>query len=129
MSDDLGINFRGELVPFGYQPLLQLQVVFDDSIVNHDHRAVTIAVRMGVLLRGGAVGGPARVPHAVSSVHRVQADHFFEVVQFARGAAHLEVVALNHCNTRRVVAAVLQPLQSFQQNRHDAFVSDVTNNS
>src|SRR5436309_2438158 len=76
-----------------------------------------------------AVRGPARVPDAVRSVQRVQADHFFQVAQFAGGAADLQVIFLDDCQPRRVVAAVLQPLQAVEQHGHYTLFSDVTNYS
>jgi hypothetical protein len=69
------------------------------------------------------------VSHSVRTVDGVQTDHFFEVVQFACGAANLQPVALDDGDACGVVTTVLQALQTFQQHRDYTFISDVTNNS
>ena len=64
VRDDFGVGLGLEHVAFVLQLLLQREVVFDDAVVHHDDVALAIAVRMGVLLGGTAVGGPARVADA-----------------------------------------------------------------
>ena len=79
VRDDFGVGFGGEGVAFGLQAVLQLQVVFDDAVVHHHHVAVAIAMRMGVLFGGPAVGGPAGVPDAERAIHRAEPDGIFQV--------------------------------------------------
>ena len=73
--------------PSSVQLLLEGQVVLDDAVVHHHHVALAVAVRVGVLLGGTPVGGPARVADAVAALHGIDADGFFQVAQLARGAA------------------------------------------
>ena len=81
-------------VAFLDQLLLQRQIIFDDAVVHHDDVAVAIAMRMRVLFGGAAVRRPARVADAVGAVHRIQAQHVFQIAQLARRAAHAQAVAL-----------------------------------
>src|ERR1039457_3693252 len=130
VGDDFGVGLGFEDVAFVLQLLLEGQVVFHDAIVHHDDVAFAVAVRVGVFLGGAAVGGPARVADAVGTIDGVQADGFFEVAQFARGAAdgELPVIAINR-DPRGIVSPIFQALQAFQNNRNGATGTDVTNNS
>ena len=129
VGDHFRVGFGGELVAFGFKLLLQLQVILNDPVVNHRHGLMAIAVGVGVLLRGRAVRGPARVPDAVRAVHGIEANLLFQIAQLARGPANVQLALVHHRQARGVVAAVLQPLQAFQQHGHHTFVSDVTDNS
>jgi hypothetical protein len=123
------IRLGSELVPFLLERLLDFQVVFDDAVVHHDDRAAAVAMWVGVFLRGRAVRGPARVADAVSPVNGIQPNDLFQIAQLAGGAADLELPFANHRQARRVVAAILQPLQAFEQHRHHALASDVSDDS
>ena len=106
------------------------QVVFDDAIVHHDDVALTIAVRVGVLLRGTSVGGPARVADAEGPIDGVHPDGFFQVAQLALGAAdgELLVIAVNRepCG---IISAIFEAFQAFQNDRNRAMSTDVTDNA
>ena len=91
MRDDFRIGFGDELVAFGFEFLLQLEIIFDDAVVHDDDLAGAIAMRMGVFFGGAAVRGPARVADAVDAVDRRLADGFFEIAEFAGGAAKFEL--------------------------------------
>ena len=129
VSNHLSVGFSGEAMPFAGQSLLQLEIVLNDAVMHHHHRTVAVLVRMGVLHRRSAMGGPTRVSDAISAVHRILADHLFQIAQFAGGTAYLERACLDHGETGRVVTAVLQPLQSFEQHGHHALVANVADDS
>ncbi len=129
VGDHFRVGFGGELVAFRLELLLQLQVILNDPVVNHRHGLMAIAMRVGVLLRGRAVRGPARVPDAVRAVHGIEANLLFQISQLAGGPANVQLAIVHDGQARRVVPAVLQPLQAFQQHGHYTFVSDVTDNS
>ena len=82
-------------VAFGLEALLQRQVVLDDPVVHHHHVARAIAVRVGVLLGGPPMRGPAGMPDAESALDRVQPDGLFQIAQFALGAPDLECCRRN----------------------------------
>ena len=64
MGDDFGVGFGHELVALSGEFALQVEVVFDDAVVDHDDAAGAVAVGVGVLFGGAAVGGPAGVADA-----------------------------------------------------------------
>jgi hypothetical protein len=68
VGDDLGVGFGDEDVALGDELALELEVVFDDAVVDDDERAGAVAVGVGVLFGGAAVGGPAGVADAVGAV-------------------------------------------------------------
>jgi hypothetical protein len=92
VRDDLSVGFGDEVVIGFAESFFELEIVFDDAVVNDDDVAGAIAMWMGVLFGGPAVGGPARVADAVSAVERAQADDLFEVAQFAFGTTDFEIV-------------------------------------
>ena len=106
---DLRIGLRDELVSFFLQFLLELQIVFDDSVVDHDDFALAVAVWVRIFLRRPAMCGPARVAQAVDAINGVVANGLLKIRQLARSAAdfHLAVFA-DHSDARRIVSAIFQ---------------------
>src|SRR5690242_21105218 len=92
VRDDLSVGFSDEVMIGLAEPFFELQIVFDDAVVNNDDAAGAIAMWMRVFFSGTAVRGPARVADAVSAVERTQANDLFEVAQFSFGATDFEVV-------------------------------------
>ena len=130
VGDDLGVGFGAEHVAFRFQLMLERQVVLDDAVVHHHQVALAIAVRVSVLFGGPAMRGPPRVADAERAIHRAQTDGIFQIAQFALGAAHGQVVILAiDRQPRRIIAAVLQPLQPLQNDRHRPAVPDITDDS
>src|SRR5205085_6594737 len=77
-----------------------------------------------------SVCGPARVPDAVCAVERLQPDRFFQVAQFAFGAANVQMMRLIHDrDAGRVVTAILKFAQAINDDRHDLFIAHVTNDA
>ena len=106
------------------------QVVFDDAVVHHHDFALAVAVRVRVLLGGTAVGGPARVADPEGAVDGIQPDGVLQVPQLALGAPDLQlVIAAVNRQARRVVSAILQPLQALQNDRDGALCPDVAHDS
>ena len=64
VGDDFGVGFGDELVALGDELVLEGEVVFDDAVVDDDEGAGAVAVGVGVLFGGAAVGGPAGVADA-----------------------------------------------------------------
>ncbi len=78
------------------------EVVFDDAVVDDDEGAGAVAVGVGVLFGGAAVGGPAGVADAVGALERVVAEDGFKVGELAGGAADVEAGrGLRGCRRRR----------------------------
>ena len=78
------------LWPLAVRSGLSGEVVFDDAVVDDDEGAGAVAVRVGVLLGGAAVGGPAGVADAVGAVDGVAGEDGVEVAELAGGAAELQ---------------------------------------
>ncbi len=125
-----GVGLGIEDVAFRLQAVLQFQIVFDDAVVHHHHVAVAIAMGMGVLFGGPAVGRPASVPDAERAIDGAEADGVFQVAQLTFGAPDVEltVVAINR-DAGRVVPAIFQPLEAFQDDRNGSPSAYVTDNS
>ena len=78
------------------QPFFQLQIVFDDAVVHNDNAAGAITMRMSIFLGRPAVSRPARVPDAICAIEWGQSYSFFEISQFAFGAANLKIAVFVH---------------------------------
>src|ERR1017187_6534396 len=130
VRDHFSVRFRLENVAFGLEALFQWQIVLDDSVVHHDHVALAVAMGVGVLFGGTAVSGPAGVADAARPVQRVHADDILQIAQLTLGAANLElIIAAIDGEPSRIVAAVFQPLQPLQNDRHRLAVPDVPDDS
>src|SRR5450755_3475559 len=130
MSDDFGIGLSGELVSFFDQLLFQDDVVLNNAVVHHDNAPGAIAMGMSVLFRGTAVRGPASVADAVSAIDRLEPDDFLEVAQLAFSAADLQALAIAaDRNSGGVVTAIFEPFQPIQNDRHNAFLSDISDDA
>ena len=68
VGDDFGVGFGDELVAFALQLFLQLEIIFDDAVVDDDDLAGAVAMRVRVFFGGTAVRGPAGVADAVGAV-------------------------------------------------------------
>ena len=116
--------------PSAMQFLFQGKIVFDDAVMHHHDVAVAIAMRMRVFFGGTPVRGPARVPDAIRASQRLIADGFFQIAQFSGRAPQFQApVAVQHGDARRIVAAVFQPPQTIQDDRHRIAAADVSHNS
>ncbi len=128
-ADYLRVGLAAERVALAQQVGLELGEVLDDAVVDDGELVVVGEVRVGVGVRGTAVGRPARVADARHAVgKRVRAEVVSQHLQLARALAHLEgAVAVDDGDARGVVAAVLQSGQAREQDglaRARAYVSD-----
>jgi hypothetical protein len=129
VRDNFGVGFRDELVALRLQLAFQLQVVFDDAVVNDDDLALAVAVWMRVLFSRPAVRRPSCVAEAVEAGQRIAGDDVLEVGQLAGTAPDVETVAVDDRDARGVVAPVFKPPQALDEDRHDRFVADVTDDA
>src|SRR4051812_45341971 len=95
-----------------YQPMLELEVVFDDPVLNDRDLAAGIAVRVGVLLSHRAVGGPARVADPARPTGGLLAQMRYQVGQLADTAAQLHAFAVVDRDPGRIIAAIFQAPQT-----------------
>src|SRR5690242_5057655 len=110
------------------QRVAQLDVVLDYPIM--DYRDGTGLVRMRVFLGGAPVRGPSRMADPDFSGER----RFFQVppqiVEFPYRAANFELaVHGERRDSGRIVAAILEPLETAEQDRRGFAGSDVSDYS
>src|SRR5579862_3623381 len=130
MSDDLGVSLRRELVPFLDQLTLEHNVVFDDAVVHHDNAPAAVAMRVSVFLRGTAVSRPTCVTDAVGAIQWLQTDRFFEIAQFAFGAAYLQAFAISgDGDSCRIISAIFQSSKAVNDDRHDPLLTYISHNA
>ena len=129
MRHHFGVGLALELVSFGHQLALDLEIVLDDAVVHHHDAAGSVAVRMRVFFRGPAVGGPPRVAEAIHAGERLRLDGVFEVDQLAGAAADFDAAVLHHGDARRIVTAILESPQPVEDDGHNRLRPDVSNDS
>src|SRR5204863_8441143 len=109
---------------------LLLEVVFANSVVHDDDVPVAIAMRMGVLFGGAAVRGPACMADSVRAFERRLGDGLFQIAKFSRSAADFQLPGLRHNgDAGRIIAAVLELAQAFDDDRHDFLGPDIADYS
>ena len=118
LGHHLGVGVRGEGGALLEQVILDLLVIFNDAVVHQGDGPVFADVGMGVDVVGLAVGGPAGVADAQTPLQvRAAVDQVGEHFETALTLFHLQSPAFGaHGDAGRVVAPVLHPLQSVQQN-------------
>ena len=109
MQDDLGIGFCFENRAFFLQGLTQLAEILDDAVVNH--RDVIGGMGVRIILGRPAVGGPACMSDAGMTGERFSLQPRFKILEFAFGAAPLEMIAFQRGDAGGIVAAIFKPLE------------------
>ena len=127
----LGIRFGGEGHAMAEQKLLDLQIVFNDAVMNQGDVAAFADMGVGVDVVGFAVGGPAGVANAEGALHISSAmDHVGQGLQTALCLFHLQAKGLRtDGDTGGVVTAILHPCKSVQQNRGRLLSAHKSNDS
>ena len=89
--------------------------VLDDAIVHKGERAAAVGVRVGVALRRGTVRRPTRVGDATRPMRRVACHESGERGNPARELPGHDAAPVLHRHARRVVPAVFEPREPFEQ--------------
>ena len=117
-------------MPLVAQPLAEGKVVFDDAVVDDDDVAIAVAVRVGVEIAGAAVSRPARVADADGPFRKAPIEARREALQLSdRLYKRRDAAAVDDGDARAIVAAVLQPSQSLQQQRSRLARPNVSNDA
>ena len=112
------------------QKLPQLEIVLDDAVVDQRDLAVLADMRMGINVIRLSMGRPAGMTDAGRPVQgRAVLRQLHQVFQPPLRFGNLEAVLTRHTDARRVIAAVFQPRQSFQQDRSRLLLADVSNDT
>ena len=124
----LGVRLRIELVSFGYEFLLQFQVVLEYAVVHDQNIAGAIGVRVSVEVGRPAVRRPARMPDAAVAVRQAIPQFAAELGQLARRLVQLRHTGfVQHRDPRAVVATILErakPLQNYRSRRSFSYVAN-----
>ncbi len=115
VDEYFGVRIRMEYVALLLQVCLQRSVVLNDAIVDKGNPLRGRVVRMGVHIVGLAVGSPAGVAHAHGGVRVFGSQKIFELRYFAFLLIHAQR-AVEQGHTGRVVAAVFEAVQPFENN-------------
>ena len=131
LSHDLRVRVGAEVYPLGDKEFLDLQVVFNDPVVNHRDLPVLAQMGMGVDVIRLAVGGPAGVSDTHPALQSLPAVHKgAEHLEPALGLSQLQALLLRqYRDARRVIAPVFQPLQSVKQYRCRLLCTGIAHNS
>src|SRR5262249_13830353 len=132
--DQVGNCFR---IRFGDKAVAALdelfaegQEVLDDPVVHDYDVAGAVAVRVGVLLAGRAVRGPARVTDTEGALQRAGSDGSLQVAEFSwRPPNNQSVGTAGHRYPGGVVAPIFQPPQTIQNGRRRISGADVSYNA
>ena len=94
---------------------LQLQIVFDDAVVDHGDFSGVGHVGMAVDVGGGSMGRPAGVPDAEGALNGSSSvDESAEIGQTALGLGDPEDAVGHDADAGGVIAPVFQLRQSLQ---------------
>ena len=127
MRNHLGVGLAGEGVAAGLQFLPQLLVVLDDAVVYQGdptdcalgRMRARRKVRVRVVHRRRAVGGPPGVRDAGARGHAVGCGLLLKFRHTGGAAGALQTAILVHGHAAGVIAAVLQALESLDQEGND----------
>ena len=125
VDDDLGVGARGEHVARVLQLAPQSRVVLDDAVVDDGQRARAVGVRVGIGVRGLAMGRPARMTDADVRLDRMLEQRLLEIGDLTDPAAHLQATAVDDGEAGRVVAAIFEALEAFDEERRRVLVAHV----
>ena len=125
MRQHLRVGLGLEGVALGQEPLLDREVIFQNAVVDHHEGAAAVGVRVGVLLGGAAVGGPARVPEPHAPLHRLLPQDRLELLDAPGAPPDLQPLRPQHGHAGGVIAAVLEPLEPVQDDADGAPLPDV----
>jgi len=99
--------------------------------VDDDNAAGAIAMRVRVFFGGTAVSSPAGVANAEGASRGCSRRTSSRFAQLARGTTHLEEsgVGAANCDAGRIVAAIFEAAQAFDDDGDNLLTADVTHDS
>ena len=116
MNDHLSIRLAVKTITLFRQFIPKFQIVFDDAVVDHAEPSVIAHVGVSVDVRGGTVSGPSCMPDPRMTRQCGAVLRFFaQVCDPAADFRYSDRVMIQNGDSRRVISAVFEFLQPFQQ--------------
>jgi hypothetical protein len=122
VSDDLAVGLGRKLGALAFQLAPQLAEVLDDAVM-HDGEPIG-RMRMRVVLGRAAVRRPARVADADRSGERIARELCFQILELAFGAPPRQHAVLERRHAGRIIAAIFEALERFDELRRDRLAAD-----
>lgn len=130
MREDFGVGFGRKIaITIPNQLIFQRLVIFDHSVVHECQLPSRVEVRVGVLIGGFSVSGPAGVADAESSGRRLLRHEFSERSDSPGALTCLDVLTVNDRNPCGIVTAIFKAAQTVEQDGSCLRTSDVSNNA
>ncbi len=109
------------------QLLLEIEEIFNDSVVHHCDATAAVGVRMGVSMGRPAVGGPSGMAQTHGAWNLVFVAVGGQAVDLAHRLAKLQLPGMVYDgDTGTIIASVLQPLKTFKDYRPGFLVAYVS---
>src|SRR5262245_15266252 len=129
MGHDLGVGLGGKVVSHTHELGFQLEVVFEDAIVNDGYPSGAVTVRVGVVISRPPMGRPPRMAQTDGALHGLGLHKSLQAIHSTRAPTNFEAGCCLDDQPRRVVASVLEPSKSVQQYADSVPRAKVTNDS
>ena len=131
VGDDFCVGFGDESVPLVSKLMLEHKVIFNDAVMDHDDAAGAVTMRVGIFLRGSAVGSPPRMTDTEGAFKRLVTQHFFQVGELSGGSTNFEFGTgrATDGDARRIVTAIFEAPESLDDDRDYLLVADVSNDA
>ena len=129
VRDDLGVGLARERMAAAFQLFAQLGEVLDDAVMHDGYAAVAGGMRMRVRLAGAAMRGPARVADAAGAGQLEGLDELREAAHLPLAVHDFQLAVLLDGDAGRVIAAVFESRQTFDQDVLDGARSGVSDDS
>ncbi len=126
VGQDFGVGLRAKRVALGGEPLLDLEIVFEDPVVHDDEATRAVRVGVGVFLGGPPVRRPPRVADADGAGDGTVTQGGLEGLEAAGSAPDLQLpFTAEDGHARGVVSPVFEPLEPLEDDPDRALVTDV----
>ena len=125
VGHDFRIGLRQKLHALRGEAGPQLRGVFDDAVVDDGEALRTVGVRVRVPVARLAVRRPAGVRDAGAALE-LGGQRVLELANATLALVDAEFVAPHQRDAGRIVAAVLQPVQTLEEDRRRIALADVT---
>ena len=113
MGSYFGIGLGCKVIALGNEFFLEFQIVFDDAVMQQRYMIGTVG--MGIDVAGDAMGSPTGMGNAAGTGQRGEGKLFLQLLDAALGFYGADDAILKNRDARRIIAAVFQVAQSFQQ--------------